>query len=56
MLQWLSSDSGSRLIGLGPLGVRIKGTLGHVDPLNKVPVQRARSRVEKAKGPFNESL
>ena len=29
------------------LGGRIKGTLGDIDPLNKVPLKRARSRVQK---------
>ena len=29
------------------LGVGIKGTLGDIDPLNKVPFKRARSRVQK---------
>ena len=29
------------------LGGRIKGTLGDIDPLNKVPSKRARSRVQK---------
>ena len=29
------------------LGVRIRGTLGDIDPLNKVPFKRARSRVQK---------
>ena len=29
------------------LGVRIGGTLGDIDPLNKVPFKRARSRVQK---------
>ena len=29
------------------LGGRIKGTLGDIDPLNKVPLERARSRVQK---------
>ena len=29
------------------LGGRIKGTLGDIDSLNKVPLKRARSRVEK---------
>ena len=29
------------------LGVRIKGTLGDIDPLNKVPFKRATSRVPK---------
>ena len=28
-------------------GGRIKGTLGDIDPLNKVPLKRARSRVQK---------
>ena len=27
------------------LGVRIRGSLGDIDPLNKVPFKRARSRV-----------
>ena len=34
-------------ISLRKAGVRIKGTLGDIDPLNKVPVKRARSRVKK---------
>ena len=29
------------------MGVRIKGTLGDLDPLNKVPCKRARYRVQK---------
>ena len=29
------------------LGVRIRGTLGDIDPLNKVPFKRARIRVQK---------
>ena len=29
------------------IGGRIKGTLGDIDPLNKVPLKRARSRVQK---------
>ena len=29
------------------MGVRIRGTLGDIDPLNKVPFKRARSRVQK---------
>ena len=29
------------------VGGRIKGTLGDIDPLNKVPLKRARSRVQK---------
>ena len=29
------------------LGGRIKGTLGDIDPLKKVPLKRARSRVQK---------
>ena len=29
------------------VGDRIRGTLGDIDPLNKVPFQRARSRVQK---------
>ena len=29
------------------LGVRIRGTLGDIDPLHKVPFERARSRVQK---------
>ena len=29
------------------LGVRIRGTLGDMDPLNKVPFKRATSRVQK---------
>ena len=28
-------------------GVRIRGTLGDIDPLNEVPFKRARSRVKK---------
>ena len=34
---------------LNPINVggRIKGTLGDIDPLNKVPLKRARSRVQK---------
>ena len=33
--------------GLKMMGVRIRGTLGDIDPLNKVPFKRARSRVQK---------
>ena len=29
------------------MGVRIRGTLGDIDPLNKVPFTRAPSRVQK---------
>ena len=29
------------------VGVRTRGTLGDIDPLNKVPFKRARSRVKK---------
>ena len=29
------------------MGVRIRGTLGDIDPFNKVPFKRARSRVKK---------
>ena len=32
---------------MSTLGGRIKGTLGDIDPLNKVPLKRARSRVQK---------
>ena len=48
---------GLRVLGLGAvgfrvcsvfnLGVRIKRTLGDIDPLNKVPFKRATSRVQK---------
>ena len=31
----------------GYLGFRIRGTLGDIDPLNKVPLKRAGSRVQK---------
>ena len=31
------------------VGVRIRGTLGDIDPLNKVPVKRARSRAQKGR-------
>ena len=34
-------------LGSSALGGRIKGTLGDIDPLNKVPLKRARSRVQK---------
>ena len=34
-------------MGSYKLGVRIRGTLGHIDPLNKVPFKRATSRVQK---------
>ena len=30
-----------------PMGVRIRGTLGEKDPLNKAPFKRATSRVQK---------
>ena len=29
------------------MGVRIRGTLGDIDPLNKVPFKRATRRVKK---------
>ena len=29
------------------MGVRIRGTLGDLDPLNKVPFKRATSKVQK---------
>ena len=29
------------------VGARIRGTLGDIDPLNKIPFKRARSRVKK---------
>ena len=29
------------------LGVRIRGALGYIDPLNKVPFKRATSRVQQ---------
>ena len=29
------------------VGLRIRGTLGDIDPLNKVPFKRAPSRVQK---------
>ena len=29
------------------MGLRIRGTLGDIDPLNRVPFKRARSRVQK---------
>ena len=32
---------------VGKMGVRIRGTLGDIDPLNKVPLKRARSGVQK---------
>ena len=31
------------------LGVRTRGTLGDMDPLNKVPFKRARSRVQEGR-------
>ena len=36
------------------VGVRIRGTLGDIDPLNKVPFKRATSRVQK--GPLLRGL
>ena len=40
---------GRRVLRVGAchnyLGVGIKGTLGDIDPLNKVPLKRSRSRV-----------
>ena len=33
--------------GTATVGVRIRGTLGDIDRLNKVPCKRARSRVKK---------
>ena len=39
------------------MGVRIRGTLGDIDPLNKVPFKRARSRVKKSlKGTLKAAL
>ena len=38
---------GSGIEGLLAVGVRIRGTLGDIDPLNKVPVKRPRNRVQK---------
>ena len=35
------------------MGVRITGTLGDIDPLNKVPFQRAKSRLRRV--PFKGS-
>ena len=40
-------------MGVLGLGARIRGTLGDIDPLNKVPFKRAGSRVKK--GPFKGS-
>ena len=37
----------SVLQGLYKVGVRIRGTLGDIDPLNKFPFKRATSRVQK---------
>ena len=37
-------DTG-RMVAL--LGIRIRGTLGDIDPLNKVPFKRAISRAKK---------
>ena len=34
-------------LGLGPIRDRVRGSLGDVDPPNKVPFKRARSRVQK---------
>ena len=54
--QLLPSDGQQNLailrpIGLGflntSMGVRIRGTLGDIDPLNKVPFKGATSRVQK---------
>ena len=43
-----NSPPPARVEGFGLLvGVRIRGTLGEIDPLNKVPFKRARSRVQK---------
>ena len=36
------------------MGARIWGTLGDIDPLNKVPLKRAISRVKK--GPLSGGL
>ena len=46
---WVGVVLGSRVIQhLGPgVGARIRGTLGDIDPLNKVPFKRAKSRVQK---------
>ena len=38
------------LLSCTVMGVRIRETLGDIDPLNKVPLKRAISRVQK--GPF----
>ena len=32
------------------MGVRIRGTLGDIEPLNKVPFKRAKSGVQKGLG------
>ena len=37
----------NQLLLLLPVGLRMRGTLGDIDPLNKVPVKRATSRVQK---------
>ena len=34
-------------VGFRVVRVRNRGTLGDIDPLNKVPCKRARSRVKK---------
>ena len=37
----------SLCLSLVPLGDRIRGTLGDIDPLNKVPVSESQKRVKK---------
>ena len=36
-----------KALPLQEIGVRIRGTLGHPDPLNKVPFKKAISRIKK---------
>ena len=46
IMEWPVNLAGSS-IPFEAVGGRIKGTLGDIDPLNKVPLKRSRSRVQK---------
>ena len=46
-LQFLTEVLATPLSPAIILGDRIRGTLGDIDPLNKVPFKRATSRVQK---------
>ena len=47
MERWTSPSITSLHCSGPPRGGRIEGTLGDIDPLNKVLLKRARSRVQK---------